>query len=180
MHHGIAGLIDSGKMPIKYSLSGNNNLSTEVNIGMLKICIYALMAIALLGLVYLFIKYKINGILLSISYIGYIALLLIVLRYTNVIISIASICSFIVLLAINYMFIQYILSGLNKDITKKELIKQAYLRYIYILFPILLIGIIFTFMKWIPISSIGMVLFWGLIVMFIYNYIIVNALLEDK
>lgn len=176
----IAALIDSGKMPVKYDVSSNNNLSTSVNQDILKICIYSIAIISLVALVYLCIKYKVNGILLSISYIGYIALLLIVLRYTNVMISIDSICGFITLLFVNYMFIKYALNGLSKGMNKKELVKQTYLRYTSILFPMLLIGIVFTFMKWVPVASLGMLLFWGLIVMFIYNYIIINVLLDDK
>lgn len=167
-------------MPIKYDVSTNNNLSVGINQDMLNIFIYFLAIMILVALVYLCIKYKVNGILLSISYVGYIAVLLIVLRYTNVTISVDAIAGFITLLVANYMFIKYILNGLNKDINKKELIKQTYLRYTYILLPILLIGIVFTFMKWIPLASLGMVLFWGIIVMFIYNYIIINVLVDDK
>lgn len=167
-------------MPIKYTVSSNNNLSTAINMDMLKICVYSLAILVLVALVYLCIKYKANGILLSISYIGYIALLLIVLRYTNVTISVDSTIGFITLLVVNYMFIKYALNGLNRGINKKEVMKQTYLIYISILFPILIIGIIFTFMQWVPIASIGMVLFWGLIVMFIYNYVAINLLANDK
>lgn len=176
----IASLIDSGKMPIKYDVSTNNNLSTGINQDILKICISSIGLIILVALVYVCIKYKVNGILLSISYIGYIALLLIVLRYTNVMLSIDAMVGFIVLLGLNYIFTKYVLKGLSKGINKKELVKQTYLRYISILIPVLLISIVFTFMKWIQIASLGMVLFWGLIVMFIYNYITINVLLNDK
>ena len=176
----MASLIDSGKMPIKYDVSTNNNLSTTINQEMLKTYIYVLVIIAFVALIYLCIKYKVNGILLSISYIGYIALLLIVLRYTNVMLSIDSIAGFVVLLIANYMFIQYVLNGLSKNINKKELLKLTYLRYIYILLPILLIGIVFTFINWIQIASLGMVLFWGIIVMLIYNYITINVLIDGK
>lgn len=177
---GIAALIDSGKLPIKYTVSTNNNLSTTINQDMLKICIYTIVVIAIVGLLYLCIKYKANGILLSISYVGYIALLLIVLRYTNVTISLDAIAGLVTLLVANYMFIKYVLKHLNKGINKKEIIKQTYLRYIAILFPVLIIGIVFTFMNWIPIASIGMVLFWGLIVMFIYNYVAIETLINDR
>lgn len=176
----MASLIDSGKMPIKYDISTNNNLSVGINQDMLNIFIYSLAIIALVALVYLCIKYKVKGILLSISFVGYIAVLLIVLRYTNVTISVDAIAGFITLLVANYIFTKYVLNSLSKEINKKELIKQTYLRYTYILLPILLIGIVFTFMKWIPLASLGMVLFWGIIVMFIYNYITINVLIDDK
>lgn len=177
----IAALIDSGVMPIKYKVETNNYLSTGINKDILTISVYILVAIIFIALIYLCVKYKVNGILLSIAYVGYIALLLIVLRYTNVMISLEALVSIVVLLVANYMFIKYALKKtLDKEINKKELIKETYSRYTAILFPLLLISIIFTFIEWIPISSMGMVMFWGLIIMFIYNYVVINVLISKK
>lgn len=173
----VAALISSGKMPIKYESNGNNYLSTAVDMQELTIIIYAIVAITCIALIYLCIKYKVNGVYLSVSYIGYIALLLIALRYTNVVVSLEAIAGFVVLLIANYMFTKYILKN---NSNKKGIIKQTYIKYTFILLPLLLISIVFTFMKWIPIASIGMVMFWGLIIMFIYNYIVTNGLLSDK
>lgn len=171
----IGAIIDSGKMPIKYSIESNANLSTTVNINAI---LLGIIIITFLALIYLCVKYRLNGVLLSISYVGYIALLLIVLRYTNVFISLEGIAGFVMLLIANYMFIRYILSKSDKGL--KDIIKESYKRYISIFLPILIVSIIFTFMSWTSISSLGMIMFWGLIVMFIYNYIVIKALLSDK
>lgn len=171
----IGAIIDSGKMPIKYSIESNVNMATTVN---LQAILLGIILITSLALIYLCVKYKLNGVLLSISYIGYIALLLIVLRYTNVIISLEGIAGFVILLIANYMFITYVLSKKDKNI--KDIIKETYKRYVSIFLPMLIISIIFTFISWTSISSLGMIMFWGLIVMFIYNYIVIKALLSDK
>ena len=117
---------------------------------------------------------------LSISYIGYVALVLLALRYTNVAIAFETIVAGLILLIVNYMFIKSILTKQQKEINIAENLKQTYLKYTSILLPLLIVGVVFTFMNWTAISSIGMVIFWGLIIMFIYNYIIANCLLSDR
>lgn len=176
----LSTILNSGEMPIKYVAGNSNYVSTNTNIDILKICIYVTIAIILISLLYLCIKYKLKGILASISYIGYIAFTLITFRYTNVIISVEALIVMTILLAINYVLITYILNKLKEnEIDKKQIINKAYIKYTSILIPILLMGIAFTFVKWTQIASIGMAIFWGLIIMFIYNYIVMNILMED-
>ncbi len=176
----VAALIDSGKMPIQYKLESNTYLSSSINEQACKIMMYVLIAVIVIALVYLCIKYKVNGIVLSISYIGYVALVLLVLRYTNVSIAFETIVAGLILLIVNYMFIKSILDKQQKEGNITETLKQTYIKYVSILFPILIVAVVFTFINWIAISSIGMVMFWGLIIMFIYNYIITNCLLSDR
>lgn len=177
----VASLITNEKMPIKYTVNSNNYLSTSVNIQTLKIVICTILVILAIGLIYLCIKYKANGVLLSISFIGYIAILLITLRYTNVVISLEAIVAMIALLIANYMFIKTILNkSQNNELSKKDIIKQTYIRYASILLPLLIIASVFTFIKWLPVASIGMIMFWGLIIGFVYNYLLMNILLDEK
>ena len=177
----VATLIDSNIMPIKYNLDTNTYLSSALNKDILQIVMYIIIAIVAIALVYECVKYKLKGLLASLSYIGCIALLLIVLRYTNVVISLEAISALIILLILNYTFVKNILEKLeNKDLSIKEITKQVYLKYAWILFPLLLVSITFTFMSWIPVSSIGMVMFWGIVTIYIYNYIITVTLLKDE
>lgn len=176
----VAALIDSGKMPIQYKLESNIYLSSNINEQVCKITRYTLIALIIIALIYLCVKYKANGVVLSISYIGYVALVLLALRYTNVAIAFETIVASLILLIVNYMFIKSILTKQQKEINIAENLKQTYLKYTSILLPLLIVGVVFTFMNWTAISSIGMVIFWGLIIMFIYNYIIANCLLSDR
>lgn len=177
----VATLIDSNIMPIKYNLDTNTYLSSVINKDILQIMLYIIIAIVAVALIYLCVKHKLKGVFASISYIGCIALLLIVLRYTNVVISLEAISSFIILLIINYLFVKNITEKIeNKELNIKEIARQVYLKYISILFPLLLIAITFTFMNWIPVASIGMVMFWGILTIFVYNYIVTITLLKDE
>ena len=176
----VAALIDSGKMPIQYKLESNTYLASSINEQACKIAIYTLIAIIAIALIYLCIKYKVNGIVLSISYIGYMALVLLVLRYTNVTIAFETIVASLVLLIVNYMFIKNILSKQQKETNIAENLKQTYIKYTSILLPLLIVGIVFTFINWTAISSIGTLIFWALIIILIYNYIITKCLLSDR
>lgn len=176
----VAALIDSGKMPIQYKLESNTYLSSSINEQVCKIVMYALIAVIVIALIYLCIKYKANGVLLSISYIGYIALVLLALRYTNVVIAFETIAAGLILLIANYMFIKNMLSKQQKEENITESLKQTYIKYTSILLPILIVAVVFTFINWTAISSIGMVMFWGLVIMFIYNFVITKCLLNDR
>lgn len=176
----VAALIDSGKMPVQYKLESNTYLAPSLNEQVCKIAMYTLIAVIVIALIYVCIKHKANGIFLSISYIGYIALVLLVLRYTNVMIAFETIVASLILLIVNYMFIKSILSKQQKEGNVTEALKQTYMKYVSILLPLLIVAVVFTFMNWTAISSIGMVIFWGLIIMFIYNYIITKCLLSDR
>lgn len=178
----IAALIDSGKMPIQYEITDNtyleaivrNNQTTMIVIGIV------IGLLLLIGMIYWFIKYRGNGFLASITYIGYGALTLLIIRFTNVIISLESMIAMITLFASGYFVLNYFLNQLNKNLVKQEAIKDMYQHSINILFPLLLIAIVFTFTDWLAIASIGMLLFWGLVILLGYAYICIQLLLDPK
>lgn len=173
----LASLISSKTMPIKYELQENRYMSSTIDTE-LKIILSVGIAIIVVALTYLIIKYKLAGLLASISYIGFIALLLIVLRYANVIISLEAIVAIMAILILNYHFTHYVLKEIKKNkMDVKEIVKQSYKKYISIFITLLIIAVTFTFAEWIPVSSIGMIMFWELAIMAIYNYIITRTLL---
>ena len=49
-----------------------------------------------------------------------------------------------------------------------------------ILIPLAIIAVTFTFMNWTPIISIGMIMFWGLVIFAIYNLIFTRTLLLNS
>lgn len=176
----VASLITNNKMEIQYEIESSTYLSSLVNKDEVKIIAVSILSIIAIALIYLCIKYRTNGLLASISYLGFVGLLLIVLRYTNVVISLEGIVGIIAILIANYTFTNYVL---NKIKNKKEesntlVIKEAFMHYIWILLPLLLIAIVFTFIKWTPVASIGMIMFWGIVIVIAYNYIITKTLLE--
>ena len=146
----------------------------------------AIAVIAVIGLIVLIVKYKINGLVAGISYIGLTALYGIILRYTNVTISIESIFAIAMILLLNYIFTEMILKNIkeiSKETTEKivnKSITSAYVKFFNRIVPICVMVITFCFAKWVPMSSFGMTSFWGLVIIAVYNAIVTRYLLKVK
>ena len=60
----------------------------------------------------------------------------------------------------------------------KEAIKDTYKEFFITIIPIAIATITFCFAKWTSIGSFGMVMFWGISLIAIYNFAIVGSLLK--
>ena len=166
-------LIDSGVMPITYTET-NEVKDNSINIFNNKAIIYGGIAIIVLAGLFLLIALKLKGILAIISNIGYISLLLLTLRYTNVLINLGGIIGIGISIILNYIYVYIAFKKSDerfiKDTTKKFAIK---------IIPAYVIAIIFTFINIANISSLGMALVWGLIIMYLYNIILTQPLTKE-
>lgn len=180
----MATVLDTGNLPIKYEVSGNEYILSDITENELQIVQYALIGIVAIGLIVLIIRYKSTGLLGAISYIGLVALFVLIIRYTNVILSIEGIFAIAITLLLNYIFVNKLLAKLKQSEVKKENIKQAiketYKEFFIKIIPICIMVITFCFIKWIPISSFGMVMFWGIALIAIYHISVTNSLLRIK
>ncbi len=175
---GLAALINSGKMEIAYKAESNVYINSYV-IENLPIIICILVDILAIALLCLYIKNGELGGIASLSVIGFIALLLIVLRYTNVVISLESLTALIAIVLLDYLFVKYVVDNIKKNsMSAKQALKTTYIKFIGMTIPVLIMAVVFTFIEWIPIASIGMILFWGLIIMAIYNYVVLYSYLS--
>ena len=170
----VATTLDTGKLPIKYDLEKNQYILPNIKTQDLINVEIVVAVLAIIWIIILISKYKINGLLAGISYVGLVAVYMLIVRYTNVTISIEAIAGIIIVLILNYIFTKMLLNKINdlrkekeENIIKKatiETYKKFYLRII----PICIMSIAFCFIKWIPISSFGM----------IYNAIITRYILK--
>lgn len=174
----IANVLNAGMLPIKYQLETDNFVKSEYtnqDSDMLKTI--AILVIILVS-VLLIVKFKKNGAFVSILAIGYIALLSIAIRYTNVILTENSIIAFAILVMMNYIAMKMLLKNLKTQEAKSafgQTMKKFYLATI----PVDVIAIVFTFSKYAFINSIGMILFWGIIVNVVYNFIFTKTVLVN-
>lgn len=168
---GMATVLDTGNMPVKYDLGQNQYVLSEVTSNEVQIGIYVVLGIIVVGIIVLLIKYKALGALGVISYVGFISLLMLVIRYTNVVLSIEGLLGIVIAFALDYMLVGKLLA---KTESKLEVYKEFFVKII----PIMILAITFCFVGWTSISSFGMVLFWGIVLMAIYNSIITNSLLK--
>ena len=180
----MATVLDTGNLPLKYEVDGNEYVLSDITENQLQIVQYALIGIVAIGLIVLIIRYKSNGLLGAISYVGLAALFVLIIRYTNVVLSIEGIFAIAITLLLNYIFVNKLLAKLKQNEVKKENVKQAiketYKEFFIKIIPICIMVITFCFIKWIPISSFGMVMFWGIALIAIYHISVTNSLLKIK
>ncbi len=173
-------LLNNGPLPITYTIDQNRYVKSDIEITDFLIPAIVLGAILLIAFIALIIKYKKLGLLGIISYIGYLALLLIIIRYTNLVITIEGIFGVLMSAILNYILLVYILHSIKnkeKDLTAyKHAYNKSMLSMVLVLFPILIIGIVLCFAGWLPIYSFGTIIFWGVLIMAIWNAFITRIL----
>ena len=173
----MATIIDSGVLDNVYTLASDNFVVSNISdnfIMILKIVACVLLVIIAIGLT---IAFKGKGLLAGISNIGYVSLLTIMIRYTNVTITINSLIILFMLEVLNIIFIAMLLKGINStkegaSIAFGNVVKKYYLAII----PVMIFAIILTFATNLTVGTIGMVGFWGLLVQLVYNYVITRTL----
>ena len=109
----VATVLDSGKLPVKYDMEKNQYILSSITEQDLTYVAVTIAIIAIIAIIVLIIKYKTNGLVAGIAYIGLAALYLLLIRYTNVVISIDSIFAITMMLAFNYIFTIILLSNLK-------------------------------------------------------------------
>lgn len=176
----IATVLNSGEMPLKYKISQNNFIGTNIKTKHLTKIVYGIVIIVLLLIISLIIKNKKRGIIASISFIGFIALNILLIKYTNVLISIESIIAEIIVICLNYNIIRRLISIDEKDEElKNKLFLEEFKQTIAKLMPIFISSIVFAFIKWETIATFGMILFWGILLGIGYNFIVTKKLIEN-
>lgn len=182
----VATVLDTGKLPVKYDVEKNQYVLSNISKQDLIYVAIAMAVVAIIGIIVLIVKYKTNGLLSGISYIGLSALYLIAIRYTNVTISIDSIFAIGIILILNYIFTNMLLSNIRKMNDSKvenavgKSVSETYKKFFMRIIPICVVVITFCFANWIPMNSFGMTAFWGIAIIAIYNAIITNGLLRIK
>jgi len=168
----IVTLLESGELPLVYKVTQNQYITTDISDILIRNTIIVAGTILAILLVFMIIKNKLKGLFGLISYIGFVAIYLLLIRYTNVAISISGAIAIAIVCMINYLFVMKLLS------TNKDNYKQEYIKAIIKLIPLFIISIVFIFMKWVPLSSFGMLLFWGIGLMSLYNILVTRNIVD--
>ena len=181
----MSSILSNKNMPLTYKQVGNIYVASELNENLTISIVIGIAIIATVVLFIFVIKYKLRGALATCAYIGAISLLLLIIRYTNVVLSIEGIVALFTILVANFALINKILAGLkaNKDdkkVEQKKVINKAIKDFTLKVIPLFIMAVVFTFMSWVPTSSFGMVIFWGLTITVLYNLLITKSLVKDE
>ncbi len=180
----MAVVLDTGKMPVQYQVEADQYILSDITNQELNRIIYITLGVVFILLVVLIVKYRFLGLLGAVSYMGLFSALFLLIRYTNVALSIQAILGIIILLILNYILVNKLLFNLKTEklekMTTNQRLKDTYQEFFLKIIPICIATIVFCFAKWAPISSFGMVMFWGIVLIAIYNLVITNALLKIR
>jgi hypothetical protein len=179
-------LVETDDLPVTYTRSYQSDV---INSNVNKYGIISVFAIVLIAmLVYLLYKFKLKGLLAEINIIGFASLLLLIIRFTKVEISIASLVAIGGMLALQFIYLIKLL-GNEKVISK--VFNSETLEFSKTLIPLLILSVFTALIpalessKIIPFGNIqgmanfGMVGFWGLIVFEIFNNVITRAMFTN-
>ena len=181
----MAVVLDNGNIPVAYTVDENKYIISDITQNELNIVLYVMVGLVAIALIVLIIRYKTNGLALAISYVGLASIFLLLIRYANVVLSIEGIFGIAMVLILNYIFSNKLLVKLKKekDVGKETVnkqLKETYKEFFIRIIPICIAVITFCFIRWEPISSFGMIMFWGIALIAVYNSIVTNLFLKIK
>ena len=171
-------LLNAGNLPIVYEADENHYVLSDINKDMLFIPAIVIMSLLVIGIIILIVKYKVKGLLGAISIIGYIATFLIIVRLTNVVITLEGVAGIITSIILEYISIMYALNKMKENTDRT--CNQCFTKFLPILVPIAISTVILCFVKWLPIYSFGMTMFWGIILVIVYNHVVTKLLVSEK
>lgn len=170
----IAMILNNQTLPIVYTSGENQYVSPILDSNSLNKIIIVAASLVVLVMVYLAIRYKKNGILAAIGLVGYLAIVMLLIRFTNVPIAFGSMSAILLSAIMEVIFITKLLKDADGKKMDETIIKMTLAQI-----PLYVIAIVFCFVTWLPMVSFGTALFWGLIMETAYNYLIVKNLLKD-
>ena len=172
----LAAILENEAMPVQYSVTGNVYISSPIEQSTINILIGIGLCIAVVMLIVAIVKYRVKGVIISVCMVGFIALYLLILRYTNVVITLEGIFSIALVFVINYILNIMILNRLQKNVEKT--FTKALTKFALSMVPMLILSVVCCFSSWMSLFSLGLILLWGLITSIVYNLVITRTFLK--
>ncbi len=171
----LAAIMENKPMNDQYTVTGNTYIAAPVENNTVKVLIYVEIAIALFIALILIVKFGYKGILASVINVGFVAILLLVIRLTNVKLSLDGIMAIEAGYILQAIY-SFMICGLlkNKDLSTKELKEGAtkiLKQFVLIVIPILILSVVCCLAEWAAIFSVGMIVFWSIVIALVYNFI---------
>ena len=150
---------------------------------MKNIIIAAIIVFALIE-IYLIIRFRKTGLISAIAMLGFVALYLLVVRFTDTIVSLEAMVAIGISVIVQLIFLQGISSKMQKEVSSIDAtVKEELIKNIQVQIPLYIMAIVFVFADWATLMSFGTALFWGLIISVIYNYVFTRTMfmqIENK
>lgn len=161
-----------GKTPIKYNVEQKTSgIKENINYKNAKIILIAILAVMLILALSLVFKYGLKGLYAMLVNISFVVVLLLAIRYTDVVVTIPSLVSVVVAYILEYVILlKYLRNAKENDYEIADEVVDT-LKYTFIL---IISSITLSFSHNILLSSFAMTLFIAIILLFTHNYIFVK------
>ena len=169
-------LLNSGTSPITYNFT-SKTADASVNINTIFIYTIAIGLVFIIMFIYLVVKFKAVGFISVYFQIGFIGVLLLVLKLTNVTLTVEGMAGIVICMLLEYVFTYIVLTNMAKQ--EEAMYKKSNLTFFLNTIPIYIISVVFTFAPRAHISSFGMTIFWGIILIYVYNFIFPKFIFEN-
>lgn len=170
----IVTVIKSGELPIEYEFE-EETIESDFNKDKLVILIASFAVIYMLELIFITLKFRVKGSVAGFMQIGYLALVLLAIRYTNVITTVQAIVGIGISAVLNMVFNYLILNELK---SKNEISWNLIGKFALWTLPLYVIAIVLSFNSLTVVNSLGMTLVWGSICLYLYNLSLTKRALE--
>ena len=145
-------ILNSGTTPLEYEYSDEVR-GTNITTQSIFIYLSAIGTVFVMAYIYLIIKFKAKGFISIYLQIGYLGILLLILRLTNVTITMEGMSAIIISMILDYIFTYIVLT--NLDIGVDGMYKKSNLQFLFTSLPIYVVALVFTYAKLTYINSFG-------------------------
>ena len=176
-------LINDEDMPIKYTVDYSEVTKGNLEGNAIYYIIGAILVIFVVATIYLVVRYKLNGVVGALSIGAFIAILLLLVRWTNTEISLNSVVAIATLIILDVYLLTKMFNKIKEDSNYENVRKctvRTYLDNIEIIIVAIIIAIVFTFMREEASFSFGMTLFYGIISIGVTNLTLLRTMLLAK
>ena len=174
----VAKIASIGKSPIIYKITAEEYIkSNEMDYLIYSIIVLAAIIICI-GL-YFVLRFKWNGLLAVLGSCAVISLFLIIIRLTQVEISLNGLAGMLILILLNTILVRQILTCIeDNNSIFSENIKKAYLKSADVFVITLIVFAVFSFSAMTVINSMGLLVFWGWLAILLGNLAITVPMLS--
>lgn len=174
----VSELATMGKLPVEYNLVAEEYLQSNAK-DYIEYILIGLVAVCIVISIYFIIRYRTKGILAVIAFAANASLFLLIIRLTNIQISLNGFAGILGLIFLNTILVNNILKCIKEnDKTFSENIKDAYLKSIDVFVIMLIIFVVFAFSSMTVITTMGLLVFWGWLIVILGNLILTAPMLS--
>lgn len=171
-------LATMGRMPVIYNISTEEFVKNDLG-NAISYIVIALIAICAIVSIVLVFKYKLKGLLGVLGFVTNISIFLMVIRLTDIQISLNGFAGMCGLIALNMILINNILKCVaNQEKVFSENVKDAYLKSLNAIVVMLIVLVVFAFSAMTVINTMGLLLFWGWLVTVFGNLVFTVPMLS--